>query len=121
MNSKWFSNFASYLSTMTGRPGTFVVAASLVIVWAITGPFFHYSDTWQLVINTATTIVTFLLVALLQNTQKRADDAVQHKLNAIAEGLSNLMEHSAGKDNPELRRDCKELRAAVGLENREGA
>jgi low affinity Fe/Cu permease len=75
-------------------------------------------DTWQLVINTATTIVTFLLVALLQNTQRRADDAIQHKLNAIADGLANLLAGLAD-ERPALQADCRELRAAVGLEHRE--
>jgi hypothetical protein len=73
-----------------------------------------------LIINTATTIVTFLLVALLQNTQKRADDAVQHKLNAIADGLATLMGHLSDQ-HPQLRQGCTELRAAVGLEDRESA
>ena len=80
-------------------------------------------DTWQLIINTATTIVTFLLVALLQNTQQRADHATQHKLNAIADGLANLM-RSLAKDHPQskaLENDLKELREAVGLEHRESS
>ena len=83
MSSKWFSKFASYLSTMTGRPATFVMAVALVLVWAITGPFFHYSDTWQLVINTGTTIVTFLMVFLIQNTQNRDTQALQVKMDEI--------------------------------------
>ena len=83
MSSKWFSKFASYLSTMTGRPATFVVAVALVIVWATTGPFFHYSDTWQLVINTSTTIVTFLMVFLIQSTQTRDTQALHLKLDEL--------------------------------------
>jgi low affinity Fe/Cu permease len=90
-----------------------------VLIWAPTIVFFDI-DTWQLIINTATTIVTFLLVALLQNTQTRADAAVQHKLNAIADGLSDLMRHVAG-DDAQLQQDFRELREAVGLENRESA
>lgn len=74
-------------------------------------------DTWQLIINTVTTIITFLLVALLQNTQTRSDQAIQHKLNAIADGLADLMEF-VGKDDG-LRRDVAELKAAVGLEEME--
>jgi low affinity Fe/Cu permease len=73
-------------------------------------------DTWQLIINIVTTIVTFLLVALLQNTQKRADEAIQHKLNAIADGLADLMSELA-KDH--LQTDGTELRNAIGLEERE--
>jgi low affinity Fe/Cu permease len=79
-------------------------------------------DTWQLIINTVTTIVTFLLVALLQNTQKRAEEAVQRKLNAIADGVADLMQHlSEDADAAQLRRDRDELRMAVGLEERQGA
>ncbi|NYI80620.1 low affinity iron permease family protein [Nocardioides panzhihuensis] len=92
----------------------------LVVIWAPSFVVLPDIDTWQLIINTITTIVTFLLVALLQNTQKRADDAVQHKLNAIADGLSDLMARLAG-DHPELRHDRDELRRAVGLEERESA
>src|ERR1700712_3814162 len=88
MSSKWFSKFASYLSTMTGRPATFVMAVALVIVWATTGPFFHYSDTWQLVINTSTTIVTFLMVFLIQNTQNRDTAALQLKVSELILAMS---------------------------------
>ncbi|MCP3805326.1 low affinity iron permease family protein [Allokutzneria sp. A3M-2-11 16] len=90
----------------------------LVVIWAPSYFLLDSADTWQLIINTMTTIVTFLLVALLQNTQKRADDAVQHKLNALADGLSDIMGHLS-KDNPDLRHDREELREAVGLEDRE--
>ena len=87
MNSKWFSKFASYLSTMTGRPATFVLAVFLVVAWAITGPVFHYSDTWQLMINTSTTIVTFLMVFLIQNTQNRDTAAMQIKLDELIRAM----------------------------------
>jgi low affinity Fe/Cu permease len=90
----------------------------LVVLWVPSYLVLGSLDTWQLVINTVTTIVTFLLVALLQNTQKRTDDAVQQKLNAIADGLSDLMDQFAD-DRPRLRADRDELRAAVGLEDRE--
>ena len=89
----------------------------LVVVWAPTFAFMTI-DTWQLVINTITTIITFLLVALLQNTQRRADDALQHKLNAIADALADLMHHQ-GNENDSIRDDEKQLREAVGLEERE--
>jgi hypothetical protein len=76
---------------------------------------------YQLEINTTTTIITFLLVALLQNSQTRTDQATQHKLNAIADGLADLMEHLAAQfPDSSLQNDMKELRAAIGLESREG-
>ena len=77
-------------------------------------------DPYQLQINTTTTIITFLLVALLQNSQMRSDRAIQHKLNAVADGLADLMGHLAERaDDADLRRDIDELRAVVGLERRE--
>ncbi|OWJ59788.1 low affinity iron permease family protein [Paraburkholderia caledonica] len=126
MKSKWFSNFASYLSTMTGRPGTFVVAASLVIVWAITGPFFHYSDTWQLVINTSTTIVTFLMVFLIQNTQNRDTAAMQIKLDELIraiEGAHNALldlEELEEKDLTRFRKQYENLAKEARTALREG-
>ena len=77
---------------------------------------FQNLNTWQLVINTATTIVTFLLVALLQNSQRRTEEAVNQKLDALADGLADLMDH-LGKDDPELRKDMQDLRSAVGAEH----
>ncbi|MER7609611.1 low affinity iron permease family protein [Nocardioides sp. NPDC127503] len=115
-----FDRFATHASNFVSRAWFFVMCVLLVVIWAPSFLVLPDIDTWQLIINTATTIVTFLLVALLQNTQKRADDAVQHKLNAIAEGLSAMMERMA-RDHPDLRDDRDELRQAVGLEERESA
>jgi low affinity Fe/Cu permease len=115
----FFDRFATATATFASRAWFFAACLLLVVVWAPTIIFFNI-DTWQLIINTATTIVTFLLVALLQNTRTRADDAVQHKLNAIAEGLSDLMRH-VGQGDEQLAKDCRELRTAVGLENHESA
>jgi len=84
-------------------------------VWLPSYFVFHNIDTWQLVINTATTIVTFLLVALLQNSQRRNELAMNAKLDALADGLADLMEGIA-PDNAKLQRDMRELRTAVGLE-----
>ncbi|NKZ62981.1 hypothetical protein GTG23_00120, partial [Rhodococcus hoagii] len=104
----------------TSRAVFFVACVIIVVVWAPSFLVLQNIDTWQLIINTITTIVTFLLVALLQNTQKRSDDAVQQKLNAIADGLADLMEELS-REHPGLRVDLEELRAAVGIEKREGA
>lgn len=79
----WFAGFAQATSKWAGKPVTFLICVALVILWAVTGPVFHYSDTWQLVINTSTTIVTFLMVFLIQNTQNRDSLAFQIKLSEL--------------------------------------
>ncbi|MDQ1505795.1 MAG: hypothetical protein QOD57_3522 [Actinomycetota bacterium] len=116
----FFDRFAGFASDLAGRAAFFAFCVLLIVVWAPSILALRDVDTWQLIINTATTIITFLLVALLQNTQTRADAAVQHKLNAIADALSDVMGHFA-QDNPQLREDLDELRSAVGLEKRESA
>ena len=78
-----FGRFAKWTSHVSGTPGSFALAVSVVAAWAITGPMFAFSDTWQLVINTGTTIVTFLMVFLIQNTQNRDAQAIQVKLDEI--------------------------------------
>jgi|tagenome__1003787_1003787.scaffolds.fasta_scaffold20765510_2 hypothetical protein len=115
-----FDRFASAVGSFVSRAWFFLFCVLLVVLWAPSYFLLDNLDTWQLIINTVTTIVTFLLVALLQNTQKRADDAVQHKLNAIADALSDLMDELADR-HPDLHTDRVELRAAVGLEDRESA
>lgn len=110
----WFDRFAGRSSTIASRAPFFAACVLLVVLWVPTLLFLDV-NTSQLLINTATTIVTFLLVALLQNTQTRNDQATQHKLNAVADALANLMEAS----DVELAEDIDELRAAVGLEERE--
>ena len=82
-SSSWFTSFAKWTAKATGRPATFALAAGVIVVWAITGPLFGFSDTWQLVINTGTTIVTFLMVFLIQNTQNRDTEALQIKLDEL--------------------------------------
>src|SRR6266511_3540448 len=79
----WFTHFAKVTSRATGRPAAFIVALGVVLVWFVTGPFFRFSNTWQLVINTGTTIVTFLMVFLIQNTQNRDTEALQVKLDEL--------------------------------------
>ncbi|HYZ66557.1 MAG TPA: low affinity iron permease family protein [Mycobacterium sp.] len=114
-----FDRFATASSMFVSKAWFFLACLLLVVIWAPTFVFMPL-DTWQLIINTATTIITFLLVALLQNTQKRADDASQQKLNAIAEALSEMM-HQMGDKYPGLSHAETELRDAVGLEQREGS
>jgi low affinity Fe/Cu permease len=82
-SGKLFGDIANRTSQAAGRALTFMIAAGVVIVWAVTGPVFHYSDTWQLVINTGTTIVTFLMVFLIQNSQNRDGAAIQVKLDEL--------------------------------------
>jgi len=81
--NEWFSRFAHATAHISGKAGAFILAVIVVVVWAATGPLFHYSDTWQLVINTSTTIVTFLMVFLIQNTQNRDTLALQVKLSEL--------------------------------------
>src|ERR1700744_588313 len=78
-----FADLATAAAYQSGRAATFLIAMIVIVVWAITGPIFHYSDTWQLVINTGTTIVTFLMVFLIQNTQNRDGAAIQTKLDEL--------------------------------------
>ncbi len=84
-----FSNFAKLTAHATGRPTAFMTAAVVVLLWAVTGPLFHYSDTWQLVINTGTTVVTFLMVFLIQNTQNRDSQAIHVKLDELIRSIGS--------------------------------
>ena len=79
----WFTRFAKQSSHLAGKPGAFLLATAVVVLWMLTGPLFGFSDTWQLVINTGTTIVTFLMVFLIQNTQNRDTEAIQVKLDEL--------------------------------------
>jgi low affinity Fe/Cu permease len=111
----WFDRFATHASKVVSRAGFFAFCVLLVVLWAPSILFIHSISVWQLIINTLTTIITFLLVALLQNSQERSDKALQEKLNAIADSLSDLMQ-AQGLDG-----DAQELREAVGLEDRESS
>jgi low affinity Fe/Cu permease len=82
-SSTWYSRTAKAASRFSGKPAVFVLAVGLILGWIITGPLFGFSDTWQLVINTSTTIITFLMVFLIQNTQNRDNNAIQAKLDEL--------------------------------------
>ena len=81
--SEFFARFSHLVSRLAGRPATFVLAVALVLGWAVSGPLFGFSETWQLVINTATTIITFLMVFVLQNSQNRDGEALQAKVDEL--------------------------------------
>jgi low affinity Fe/Cu permease len=85
----WFTRLTKWTARATGKPIAFVLAAGVVVAWALTGPMYAFSDTWQLVINTGTTIVTFLMVFLIQATQNRDAEAMQLKLDEIIRAIGN--------------------------------
>ena len=100
-----FDIFSSAISSWSGKPVTFVLAVALVVVWAVSGPIFGFSETWQLVINTGTTIITFLMVFVLQNSQNRDGEAVQAKLDELI-----LSSHAANEFVGIEKLDEKQLR-----------
>jgi low affinity Fe/Cu permease len=113
----WFSRFAKWTARATGRPSAFAIAAAVIVVWALTGPLFGFSDTWQLVINTGTTIVTFLMVFLIQSTQNRDSEAIQVKLDELirvstAQNSFVGIEHLTDEELEDIRTKCEERAAA---------
>ena len=124
--SREFARFANLIAHLSGRPVTFVLCLAVVIAWAVTGPIFDFSDTWQLIINTGTTIVTFLMVFLIQNTQNRDGLAIQTKLDELIRvstvpnryvGIERLTEEELER----LRRKCEKrarLKTRSGNGNR---
>jgi low affinity Fe/Cu permease len=135
---KTFTRFANSVARAAGRPLTFVICCFAIVLWAATGPLFGFSDTWQLVVNTSTTIITFLMVFLIQNTQNRDGAAIQAKLDELLRAVSDArndfigIEHLTEKelaeilqevereaygervDDPEGRRKIELLRASFG-------
>jgi|SRR6185312_11853323 len=110
--SAWFTHLASATAHAAGRPATFALCCLTILVWAITGPLFHYSDTWQLIINTGTTIVTFLMVFLIQNTQNRDGAALQAKLDELIRATHDArnaymgIEHLPESELEQMRDHC---------------
>lgn len=107
-----FARIANATAHSAGRASTFIVAVGVILVWAITGPIFHYSDTWQLIINTGTTIVTFLMVFLIQNSQNRDSAAIQVKLDELirVSTVQNSfvgIEHLTEEELEEIRTKCE--------------
>jgi low affinity Fe/Cu permease len=120
----WFGHFAALASGWLGSRWAFAGAGMVIVVWAVTGPVFHYSDTWQLVINTGTTIVTFLMVFLIQNSQNRDSAAIQVKLDELirvsnAKNIFMGIEQLTEAEIDELRQKCEVLaKAKAGRSNR---
>jgi low affinity Fe/Cu permease len=109
----WFTRFAKVTSRAAGHPSSFGFAVAIIVIWAASGPFFGFSDTWQLVINTGTTIITFLMVFLIQNTQNRDSEAIQVKLDELIRSIDGA--HLAlldleELDDHDLQRICTDYR-----------
>ena len=119
-----FRKFAQATSAMVGSSWAFILAVLIIIVWALTGPVFHYSDTWQLVINTGTTIITFLMVFLIQNTQNRDAKAIHLKLDELIRGVKGARTHLvdleklSDEELERLKQQFERVRRAEGKDER---
>jgi low affinity Fe/Cu permease len=110
--NKFFTKIAGRIASLAGKPITFILAITCVVVWAVTGPVFQFSEVWQLVINTGTTIVTFLMVFLVQNTQNRDAAAMQAKLDELLRAVGRAREEFIGIEHltdSEIEKIRKEL------------
>ena len=113
-----FNKIATWIATASGQPLTFIAACMIIVVWAVTGPLFKFSDTWQLVVNTGTTIITFLMVFLIQNSQNRDGAAMQAKLDELLRavekarekfiGIEHLTDQQIQKIRSDLEAECNE-------------
>lgn len=123
---KMFTRFANAVARAAGRPMTFVVCCVAIVLWAASGPLFGFSDTWQLVVNTSTTIVTFLMVFLIQNTQNRDGAAIQAKLDELLRAVSDArndfigIEHLTEKELGEILTEVEREAYGGGSEDAEG-
>lgn len=126
LQSEKFHRIARRVADGSGRPGTFILAAMLIVVWIVMGPVFHYSDTWQLVINTTTTIITFLMVFLIQNAQNRDSKSIHLKLDELIHGMRGArntmldLEESSEADLDALKAEFTKLRAQQGVKTIKG-
>ena len=111
-----FDRFAEAASQFVSRGVFFTISLVVVAIWMPTLFLFQSIDTWQLIINTLTSVLAFLLIALLQNSERRYDEALHQKIDALAAALADLMEHRAEGDRQVLERHIEELRSSVGLE-----
>jgi low affinity Fe/Cu permease len=101
-----FNKFSQGLANLAGKPGTFMAAAVAIVIWACTGPWFHYNDTWQLIVNTSTTIITFLMVFVIQHTQNRDNDVLHIKIDEllrVTREAQNSVMNLDDLDSKELR------------------
>lgn len=124
---RFFTRIATIISGAAGQPATFVLALGIIVAWAVSGPIFQWSDTWQLVINTGTTIVTFLMVFLIQNSQNRDAGAMQAKLDELLRavekaregfiGIEHMTEDEIEKLRDALERECGQLEGKEATAN----
>lgn len=121
-----FSEFARWMAKELGLSITFVFAVALILIWLLTGPFFHFSDTWQLIINTATTIITFLMVFIIQNTQNRDTIAIQLKLDELLRAAKNThnsllkVEELPDEELEEMHKRYEDLASKIKMRMQQG-